>query len=202
MTGHLKGTERELVREWWQALQPADKSPSQDGGKPNHNFFFDRGHRARLRRCTTLADVAQEPAPWVLAKKLKLHESDNQALLLVAGALAYVTDDAKDGMTLAYLLGVSSAPNGESGKLSEMRFQRLMRLDEPDDFLKQLRRAIDVGGRRADVTVLANDLFAWTAERQYTKSRSDGMKYRWARDFYLKRPDQSLLRDTPDVPKS
>lgn len=93
-----------------------------------------------------------------------------------------------------------AALNPTGRTLSELRFQRLMRADQPDDFLQQLRRAIAIDGGRIDVAVLAADLFAWSMERRFASRRSGGMKFRWARDYYLKRPDQALIADTSQAP--
>jgi CRISPR system Cascade subunit CasB len=195
MTTYRTSYHSEIVRAWWQAL--TEKSSGDATGENAHfGFFFDRGPRARLRRSTDLDDVAQEPAVWTLVERLKLPDSEDSAVLLVAAVLAHVKEDAKDGRSLAYLLGVGPAGKDEGGKLSELRFQRLMRADAPDDFVQQLRRALAIGGHRADVAVLADDLLAWSRERRFTDRRSGGMKFRWARDFYLKRADGALLGGT------
>jgi CRISPR system Cascade subunit CasB len=136
-----------------------------------------------------------QPAVWRLAEGLGLEESDSQALLLLASALAHVKEDAEDSRSLAYGLGLGPVAKDEKPRLSALRFQRLMRADEPDDFLQQLRRALSIGGERTDVATLAEDLFAWSAERTHAHRRSSGMKFRWARDYYLKRPDQGLIPD-------
>jgi CRISPR system Cascade subunit CasB len=192
MTTYRSGFHSEIIREWWQALTEKRSAETTAENAPRR-FVFDRGPRARLRRSTGLNDVAQEPAVWTLVERLKLPDSEDSAVLLVAAVLAHVKEDAKDGRSLAYLLGVGPAGKGEASKLSELRFQRLMRAELPDDFVQQLRRALAIGGHRADVAVLANDLLAWSRERRFLDRTSSGMKFRWARDFYLKRGDGALL---------
>lgn len=199
MNGDLKGRQAATIRAWWNALKPVDRTSDNDTAQDSTakpRFFFDRGHRARLRRCNTLADAAQESSVWRLEEALKLKETEADALLLIAGVLAHVKEDAQGGRSLAYQLGVGPVAKDEKPLLSELRFQRLMRADEPNDFFQQLRRALSIGREPVDVAVLAEDLAAWSAERKYANRRSNGMKFRWARDYYLKRPDQTLLQDS------
>ena len=195
MSVYLKG-KHEIVRDWWTALDGSRESvPPKDTAKRHTRFLFDRGDRARLRRAQTIADAALEPSVWQLAAALGLEESDNEALLLVTSALAHVKEDAEDNRSLAYLLGAAPAGRDEKPKLSGLRFQRMMRSKEPDELLQQIRRALSVGDGRADVAVLADDLFAWSSERKYADRRRSGMTFRWARDYYLKRAEQALVPD-------
>jgi CRISPR system Cascade subunit CasB len=200
MTGNLTQYQQSIVRAWFEALQPADRASDSDmtpsgAEKMRGPFSFDRGHRARLRRNEALADMAHESAVWRLEELLQLGDAHNEALFLIAGALAHVREDAQDKKSLAYLLGVGPVGKDEKPRLSELRFQRLMRADNTEDFFQQIRRTLNIGDKRADVAVLANDLLAWSLEQRYADRRSSGMKFRWARDYYLKRPDQALIPD-------
>lgn len=199
MSNALKGR-HEIVRTWWKALQPAERSAESDtwqsnGVKVQTRFFLDRGDRARLRRCQTIADAALQSSTWSLGAALGLEESDSEALLLVASVLAHVKEDAMDNRSLAYVLGVEPVVKDGKPRLSELRFQRLMRADGPNDFLQQLRRALGIAGGRADVATLADDLFDWSVERTYGYRRSSSVKFRWARDYYLKRSEHASRFD-------
>jgi CRISPR system Cascade subunit CasB len=200
---YLKDAQPEILRAWWRAIQGEDHPPDEKlvAYSP---FHFDRGPRARMCRCDQLVELDSESAAWRLAEELLRRDTgkttwvsgldqDGGILFLIAGALALVREDVKDTRSLAYRLGVGPVARDEKPQLSELRFQRLMRAEEPDDFFMQLRRALKIGGGRVDVVTLTDDLVAWSTERTQSNQRSNGMKFRWARDYYLKRSDQALI---------
>ena len=203
----------ELVREWWRALQPdggntgdGTLSPPAEDNAPQQlrsrrRFGFDRGDVARMRRAATLDELHVERAPFELLERLGPGENSRLKrdgeegwLFLVAGTLAQVRKDANDGRSLALRLGKAFSNNGKEAAMSELRFQRLLRAKEPEDFAMQLRRAIQLANRTTDVAVLADDLASWWLERGRTPVPAFSMRYRWARDYFVDRKDQPMIQ--------
>lgn len=189
---NLNDAQRKWVRDWWLALQPRVSGGPQPKGELS---AFDRGTRARLRRCTDAEAVMTQPAAMILARGLIQRGGDrwpvpNQPATygqvgLVAGVLAYLKADSEkhQGLTLALHLG---KPN-ESGRpvMSEVRFQRLQRARSIDDLFLQWQRAVQMV-TQADVAQLADDLLTWLAELGPSVIRpTDSVKFRWAHDYYL-----------------
>lgn len=209
-----------VVHAWWRALAPESRAGGEatSGGDLPYVRSFDRGHRARLRRAVTLADMQREEAAYVLRARLgelktpRLERDDQHWLFLVAGAVALVKTDAAPsisetkphnafGQSLPARLGEAAAAPGGSAPMSEQRFQRMLRADTPDSFYLQLRRALKLVNGPVDVAVLADDLLAWCAERQETPQRAYAMRYRWARDYFLGRKDREhASHDTASTP--
>jgi len=177
----------EWVRRWWSALR--------SDGTDTSAFFFDRTVLARLRRCRSLNEVALQSCVWPLEQRLGLGISQKEGLFIIASALAHVRSDANDGKSLAYRLGAGPTVKGMRPLMSELRFLRLMRAVNAEDFLAQLHRVLMIGDGITDVAILAEDILDWVAEGECYPPWGHGMKYRWASDYYLKRKDQDLLRE-------
>ncbi len=195
------------IREWWRALQPA----SEDEKKVAYAFReFGRGDRARIRRCSTIEELEQESAPNHLAACLVKSDQTQkpwlqlwfqehyESLFLLAGVLAHVKEDAQDGQSLALRVGNAKGAADQPALMSELRFKRLLQAQEMEDFFRQMRRAVQLAGGVADVTVLAEDLVAWSLERDKKASEAglrqfgprESLKFRWARDYYLTAKEQ------------
>jgi CRISPR system Cascade subunit CasB len=69
--------------------------------------------------------------------------------------------------------------------VSELRFQRLLRSRDEEDFFQQLRRVLTMARTPINVAELAQDVFAWQVEREMRTTPTQTMHYRWARDYYL-----------------
>ena len=193
------------IRDWWRAMQP----PTTD--RQDVSFALralSRGDRAKCRRCTTLEELEQELAPNLLAAHLvessqtrstwlqKWLQGHHEALFLLAGVLAHVEVDAKGnhplaGRSLVFCLGNAQLKPGATPRMSERRFKRLLTASGVEDFLRQARRAAQLADGVADVAVLADDLLAWSIERdQRERKPSESLKFRWARDYYLSAKEQ------------
>jgi CRISPR system Cascade subunit CasB len=122
------------------------------------------------------------------AKSHPRFEGDYVAVALIAGALASVREDAADHRSLAAQLG------GEAPVMSELRFLRLMRAADLDDFYRQLQRALQLASRKTDVAVLANDIVAWLLEQTSPlPDPNQRFKARWARDYYLPARERAVV---------
>jgi len=200
---YLTDRQASVVHAWWRGLQPQDgtgapgsgsiEADTQDRARP---CWFDRGHRARLRRAASLEQMQAESACFELRQRMGeltrspwLDQNDGEWLLLLCGAVAHVNKDTYDDRSLPMALGRSSALN-DVNAMSEMRFRRLLKEEDVESFYRQLRRALQLASGPINVAQFANDLIAWCAERRSRLNRpDDSMRYRWARDYFLARKD-------------
>ncbi len=190
---YLSEAQEHWVRAWWNALQPSD------GGHPSgppELQRLDRADRARLRRAASIEELETERAAQLLAAGLSgtpwktlvaQHWFDEYAapVLMTAGVLAAVKDDARDGRSLAWRMG-QAATKGGPPQMSELRFKRLLKARRQDEFFIAVRRAVAQCGGKTDVSVLADDLLAWVFEQHQrgTERPPQTMAYRWAEDYY------------------
>ena len=183
--------QRQWVRDWWRSLHPRDQD--QDA-LPGELRGQGRADRARLRRCMTAEELLSNSSTLLFARRLIALGGDSKTfsdesrvyeqLAWVAGALAHVKEDLDDDKTLASHLGKASG--GERPAMSELRFKALQATSTTEDYFLQIRRAIQLAGKKADVARLADDLFVWQLEQGKSASRaSSGVKFHWAYDYYL-----------------
>ncbi|VGO07097.1 CRISPR-associated protein, Cse2 family [plant metagenome] len=216
---YLDEVQRRWVRDWWRALQPMPKPAAPKGeeqsddnapeelGKtvPLRRSLAGLGRKARaeLRRCPDVQALLMEAATYRLSDHLlKLEKEkafprfndDHAAVALVAGVLAHVREDLGNKASLPAALG--STKESERPLLSQMRFQRLLRTRNVDDFYRQLVRAVKLADNKADVAVLANDILAWHCEQhQALPDPNHRLHSRWARDYYLQ-PQERAAHET------
>lgn len=183
--------QRQWVRDWWRSLHPRDQD--QDA-LPGELRGQGRADRARLRRCQNAEELLSNSATLLFARRLIALGGDSKTfsdeprvyeqLAWVAGALAHVKEDLDDDKTLASHLGKASG--GERPAMSELRFKALQATSTTEDYFLQIRRAIQLAGKKADVVRLADDLLSWQLEQRHSASlASSGVKFHWAYDYYL-----------------
>ncbi len=194
----LSQPQQSQVHAWWKDLQTQDRRSSSedknsdDNKKPSFTAF-DRGHLARLRRAASLHDIALEQAPHNLLDRLlsgaTLSSFDasqlEDALPLIAGAVAHVRNNNSAKISLAKSVGHGVIKKDEKPAVSEIRFKRLLKARDEEDFFLQLRRILAQDRAPINVGELANDIFAWHLERKRRERPTQTMHYRWARDYYL-----------------
>ncbi|NMG44764.1 type I-E CRISPR-associated protein Cse2/CasB [Aromatoleum toluvorans] len=186
----LSPAQAETVRNWWYALQPH----SEDEPEPNKRFsMFTRRDRAELRRCETPDQVlllgafvrlAHALLPLEAGKQTPYVEGDATAYALVAGLLAHVETDLKDGSSFGARLGETN--DADRPHMSAMRFARLQTASTEAEFFQLGRRAIQLVGKKADVVMLADDLLAWVREfRGHQPGKpKDRLRVRWATEYF------------------
>lgn len=137
----------------------------------NGEIGQSRAALAQLRRASAPIDALLLPTVHDLNQRLAKAGFDlrhqPQKLSLIAMVLAHVKTSAP--ARLAQQMG-----RGDPRALSPMRFDRLMRLDDPQELTQQLRRALAVVGQGANVSALAQDLLWW----------NDATRARWCFDYY------------------
>ena len=143
---------------WWQVLN-------------DRSIGRSRADLARLKRASVETDALAIRSVHDLNQRLSSNGFDMRwqpdKLALVAMTLAYVKESSKS--RLAQIMG-----QGNPKQLSELRFDRLIRMQNPAELTVQLRRALAVVGHSANVARLAQDLFYWNE-----KTRAD-----WCFDYY------------------
>ncbi|MBA1262331.1 type I-E CRISPR-associated protein Cse2/CasB [Stutzerimonas stutzeri] len=197
----MNPAQHDWVRKWWRALQPREAGSE---SLPATLVGMGRRERARLRRCGTADELLGEPSVLLLADQLIALGGEQwplfkeaityERLALVAGVLAKVKEDARDQRSLARRLGNGSGD--ERAAMSELRFKRLQRAEDIDDLFLQWRRAVQLAAGKVDVAQLADDLLTWQLELGQSATRaSDGVKFRWAYDYYLSARDRAAADD-------
>ena len=152
--------EMQVLAAWWQAL--------------NDN----RGDRAELRRCASLAEVAFTPAYHRLRLAVgKFGGPHDDGLALVAGLSARVKNNTTDG-TLAEQMA-SGKPDG-SARVSGLRFRRLLKVKEPDELFTAMGRVVAMLGGSVNLLSLAKSVYFW----------NDRTRKQWAFEYYSKSPSE------------
>ena len=179
---------------WWGRLQPLRQD-----GSPNHES--DRGALARLRRAGTPLDILNEEAVFGLHRALGYgRRRADQTLVSVAVAasvLARVREhDPTRKPARAAGRELFADRDLETAALSPGRLRRLLAAREPDDVHRQMRRLVDLCGRKLDVGALAILILDWFDEARGRKTRT-----RFAYDYYA--AGGELPDATPDpIPPS
>ena len=197
----LNEAQQRWVRDWWRALQPREEG---DSPLPGELWAMGRGQRAQLRRCADVDELLVHAATLLLADRLVALNGERGALpddprsyeraAWVAGVLALVKTDLDDGRSLAWHLGENSGK--ERSPMSELRFKTLQRSRNSLELFKQWRRAVQLAGGQADVARLADDLLSWQIESAAPgMPASQGVKFRWAYDYYLSAREQGAAQD-------
>ncbi|BAK75523.1 CRISPR-associated protein, Cse2 family [Pseudogulbenkiania sp. NH8B] len=179
---YLNEAQAETLRDWWQALDPDEKTP----GK---GFHVGRKDRAELRRAESLAVVRLHPAFVQLAARLAAYAGrdwqrrDTTVFALLAGLLPQVKEPSQDGRSWAHWAGQTE---GERPVLSTLRFEQIQRCETEDELFQLLRRSLSLLGHRLDIVQLAEDLLAWVAEHRLHRAVDPRftIRARWANDYY------------------
>lgn len=188
-----------VIRAWWTELQPDDSARQQS---PPARDRMGRADSAKLRRAASIEDLETERAaqlltarlladPWLNQAAQRWCENNPAPLLAIAGVLAAVKRDASKqdagyGRSLAWSLG-QSADGAERPLMSELRFKRLLKSRNLDEFFTAARRAAALAKDTADVAVLADDMLAWAYEQAMERKIDQPVQslcFRWARDYY------------------
>lgn len=135
-----------------------------------------RGFRARLWRADSALDVLAEPKVIALHEALRDH-SPRDPLVLAALAQLLSAVEANPPQRIARAFGTGDEP-----ALSNLRFQRLIRIEDRRELAVALRRALPLIGNACSVAALARDFLYW----------SESVRIRWCFDYFGKAP--------PDAP--
>lgn len=160
-----------ILLEWWAALEA------------------DKGARADLKRAENQLRVAFNPAYHHLLHRLQeagyyLGTDGRERLALLTGLAAHIRQHTDTGRSFATQMG-SPKPGSEKAAVSELRFRRILAIDDLDDLYTQLRRAINLLDGTANLVDLARALFRW---RPIAEQNPYDPRKNWAYDYYAAAP--------------
>lgn len=122
------------------------------------------GDRANLRRCHTVNDVQLEPAYHKLLAILDNPYINHDQLAVMAGVLSHITTNNERSSTATQLAEC----------MSELRFRRLLSVNEPDDLMLAMIRAVAMLKGSTYIIDIANAAYSW----------DDETKKAWALDYF------------------
>ncbi len=130
-----------------------------------------KGDRAHLRRARSGDEVVFVPSFNHLHGSLMGYGALRKARLAMIAGLASHVKRHQPRKSLAHQLAAS----GDKPGLSDLRFRRLLSIEDDDELLYQhLRRAIDLRRGEVNLLDLAQSVYWWNAET----------RKRWAYDYY------------------
>jgi len=147
----------------------------------------ERGNRAMLRRAVKPEDVLLSPAfSEFLAIMPESWRQDYRLLdsALIAAILARVKASDEHN-TFAKSLALPKQGGGKP-PMSELRFMQLQKSRDPDEFFRQLARAISILDGKVNLLSLADGALHWLKEYRCgaDKEPIKRLAVRWATDYY------------------
>lgn len=134
----------------------------------------NRGAKATLKRCKTLAEIYLQPEYVSLVQTLK--KSPNQNLAIIAGVLAHVKE-AKEAAAASDNIAKKMAmikPQQNMPTISSIRFKQLLACKDGDKLLRMLIRIVPQIGD-FDLKKFAENIYYWNKPK---------IKRQWAFDYY------------------
>ena len=129
----MSNFDSQIVLDWWNKLKD------------------DSGSRAELRRASGPTEVVFQPVFHELVGKLE--SAKHEALACVSGLCAHVKEHA-GGSSLAKQMA-------EYGKISDLRFRRLLAILNLDDLYRVMIRIIRLLGNSVNIASLAEIVYWW-----------------------------------------
>lgn len=156
----------QIVLRWWKA----NLRPDTDTGAV-------RGFRARLRRADTALEMLAEQRVIALHETLGEY-APRDPLVLAALAQLVASVEGNKPQRIARIFG-----GGEEPVLSNLRFQRLIRIDKRPELAVALRSALPLIDNACNVASLVEDFLFW----------SERVRIRWCFDYFGKAsPDATV----------
>ena len=186
----LNDNHKKIIDEWFFMLQ-------QRQGKFNGISYNGRKLRAELRRDSLSESIFLQDGYTILADKLinndsKLAKTEVHyyALRIFANVAAFAE---KNNDKSPFATQLSEKINGgERNYLTELRFERLLASENPDEFCQRLIRAVKLRGEKGvNLTSLADGIFLWMQEwdaREHNWPADTNpfkrLSVRWAMDYF------------------
>jgi CRISPR system Cascade subunit CasB len=173
----------EAIFRWWTRLAGGE---SHDGDSVARRL--PAGVRATLRRVATPDDALLTEgfrSLWFELPPARRRTADMLAWACVAVALSEVRGhDASRSFAAA--MGAESERGSGNPRVSELRFNQLLRSNDLGELLRRARRSIHLLGDQVHVVSLADDLLHWHREKGGNLSpRPDRrLAVRWANDYF------------------
>ena len=139
----------------------------------------NRGDRAQLRRCGTLAEVVFTPAYHRLRQAVCRYGAvHDDSLAAMAGLAAKVRSNAADN-TIAEQMA-SGKGDSTRARVSGLRFRRLLKVKDQEELFTALGRVIALLGESVNLQSMAQSVYFW----------NDRTRKAWAFDYYSKAPSE------------
>jgi len=138
--------------EWWESI------------------LLQKGDRAELRRCKNLEDIqktsAYQRSYWRLIEEFRKGENkvSNEQMAIIIALAAYIDDnktayeDADKQKTDYFGYQIS---RGEKPKLSELRFRRLLKIDDREKLFRFLIQVIRMLDKKINLLDLLGIAYFW-----------------------------------------
>ena len=134
---------RSVLHEWWAHLED------------------NKGDRAALRRCQEPLEALFVPAYHRLYHELRQHDgSSDLRLPAIAALLAHVKSEVTD-KEFASQMATPKLTGGETPRLSELRFRRLLQCQTVNELFPALRRVVYVLDGSVNLYSLADSVYWW-----------------------------------------
>lgn len=135
----------------------------------------NKGDRAELKRCESVADVVATPAYHLIYRRLLAAglpdrpDNDRVPVLvaLAARVKSHVPSGDHDSLPKSMSVG---AEGSDRPRVSALRFRALLQLGSPDELLLGMRRVLPLIDNAVDLRQLAHDIYYW----------GDKVQRRWA----------------------
>lgn len=138
----------------------------------------NRGDRAELRRCGTLAEVVFTPAYHRLRQSVcRSGAVHDDGLALVAGLVARVKSNALDHTVAGQM---ATGKSDGSARVSGLRFRRLLKVKEREEFFTAMGRVIALLSGTVNLQSLAKSAYFW----------NDITRKQWAFEYYSQAPSE------------
>lgn len=172
-----------ITLRWWQAMFLSTTQLKEKGLQAAPTFY-----KAQLKRCDSINAIMLTEGfrelwlslPQEIIDSTK--KSDIEYWATLAGALVHVKTDSKRKFSQV----AGSKGDGHKSVVSELRFAQLQDAKTPDEFLRCLRRILQLVKNKVSVTALAQDIRQWFYE--YHSLQPDRAEKRigvqWAMDYY------------------
>jgi CRISPR system Cascade subunit CasB len=152
-------SELQAILAWWRSLDD------------------NRGDRAELRRCGTLAEVVFTPAYHRLRQAVCRYGAvHDEGLAVLAGLAAKVKNNATDN-TVAEQMATGK---GDSARVSGLRFRRLLKVKDQEELFTAFGRVIALLDGSVNLQSMAQSVYFW----------NDRTRKQWAFDYYSKAPSE------------
>lgn len=172
--------EGQALREWWCQLHGYEGTP--DGVRLAQLRYAGLqpgwpGVRAELRRAQNVLETVFCRGYQQLRAALPNTCRDESRLTAVVRVLAHVKElppAERLWTSLATRMGSGKSEGDDTPLVSELRFKRLLRTDDRQEFADLLIRFLPIVDNTANPLTLAGDIWFW----------NEATRKRWANDYY------------------
>lgn len=175
------------IETWWSRLVGLAPEPDEPATRR-----YPRATRSLLRRATSTDEALLTDGfrmLWFMLPAKRRSTFDMPAWACVAAVLAEVRGDDRT-FSFAMAMGSEDKREGRQGtgkpKVSELRFQQLLRSADLDELMRRARRTVHLLGNKVHVLSLADSLLHWHQEKQgrFASRPDHRLAVRWANDYF------------------